>query len=44
MIARLISLDGNLEILVEGTPLLVGRDPRCDARIDSPGSRDCTAI
>ncbi len=36
MIARLVSLDGNPEIPLDASLLLVGRDPRCDARIDSP--------
>jgi pSer/pThr/pTyr-binding forkhead associated (FHA) protein len=35
MIARLVSLDGNPEIPLDRPLLLVGRDPRCDARIDS---------
>jgi pSer/pThr/pTyr-binding forkhead associated (FHA) protein len=36
MIARLVSLDGRAEIPLDRPLLLVGRDPRCDARIDSP--------
>src|SRR3954447_19601475 len=36
MTARLVSLDGNAEIRLDRPLLLVGRDPRCDARIDSP--------
>jgi pSer/pThr/pTyr-binding forkhead associated (FHA) protein len=36
MTARLISLDGNAEIPLDRPLLLVGRDARCDARIDSP--------
>src|SRR3954447_698812 len=32
---RLVALDGGPDILVEEALLLVGRDGRCDARIDS---------
>jgi len=36
MIARLVSLDGNAEILLDRPLVLVGRDARCDARVVSP--------
>jgi predicted component of type VI protein secretion system len=32
---RLISLDGGPDIIVDGLPVLVGRHPQCDVRIDS---------
>ena len=32
---RLIALYGGTDILVDGCPVLVGRDPRCDVRLDS---------
>jgi pSer/pThr/pTyr-binding forkhead associated (FHA) protein len=35
MFARFVSLDGYAEIPLDRSLLLVGRDPRCDARIDS---------
>jgi pSer/pThr/pTyr-binding forkhead associated (FHA) protein len=36
MSARLVPLDRAEEILLDRDPLLVGREPRCDARITSP--------
>jgi pSer/pThr/pTyr-binding forkhead associated (FHA) protein len=35
MRARLISLDEGSDIPVGGVPVLIGRNPRCDARLDS---------
>jgi pSer/pThr/pTyr-binding forkhead associated (FHA) protein len=35
MPVRLIALNGEPDISVDKTPVLVGRDPRCDVRIDS---------
>jgi predicted component of type VI protein secretion system len=32
---HLVALDGGPDLVVDRDPLLVGRDPRCDARIDS---------
>lgn len=35
MPTRLLALDGGPDIAVDRSPVLVGRHPRCDARIDS---------
>ncbi len=35
MRARLISLDEGTDIPVGGGPVLIGRNPRCDARLES---------
>jgi pSer/pThr/pTyr-binding forkhead associated (FHA) protein len=35
MPTRLVSLDGNADIPLDRALLLVGRHPRCDARLDS---------
>jgi pSer/pThr/pTyr-binding forkhead associated (FHA) protein len=32
---RLVSLDGNADILLDRAVILVGRHPRCEARLDS---------
>jgi pSer/pThr/pTyr-binding forkhead associated (FHA) protein len=36
MIARLVSLDGDAEILLGGPLILLGRAPWCDVRVASP--------
>ena len=37
MSTRLIALDGGPDISLDRTPMLVGRHPRCDTRINSIG-------
>src|SRR4051794_16092257 len=35
MTTRLVSLDGNADIVLDRALVLIGRHPRCDARLDS---------
>ena len=35
MATRLIALDGGADIILDRGPIIMGRDPRCDSRLDS---------
>jgi pSer/pThr/pTyr-binding forkhead associated (FHA) protein len=46
MAARLVSLDGSAPIPIDRALIVVGRHPRCDARLDSPhvSRRHCCLV